>query len=94
MKFEDFKATTGTDNTIILWADAPARRVRFLIGTSILAEQLGVKNPVHVDASIKRCEAQREKIEAACRRAFKRQPADFVSLTAVDFVAEPTPPSP
>ena len=94
MKFEDFKATTGPDNTIILWADAPSRRVRFLIGTSILTERLGVGNPVHTDVSIKRCEAQREKIEAACRRAFKRQPAEFVSLTAVDFAAEPTPPAP
>ena len=93
MKFEDFKATTGPDNTIILWADAPSRRVRFLIGTSIY-QQLGVGNPVHTDVSIKRCEAQREKIEAACRRAFKRQPAEFVSLTAVDFAAEPTPPAP
>ena len=29
MKFEDFKATTGTDNTIILWADAPHRLRKF-----------------------------------------------------------------
>jgi hypothetical protein len=87
MKFDDdFAAKIGIGNTIILWADeSPSRRVRFSIGQSILIEQLGVRNPVRVDESIRRCEAQREKIEAACHRAFKREPADFVSLAAADF---------
>jgi hypothetical protein len=90
MKFEHFAA--NTDNTIIIWADeSPSRRVRFTIGTSILTE-LGVGNPVHHEQSIKRCEEQREKIEAACRRAFERKPADRVSLTEIDFAAEPTSP--
>jgi hypothetical protein len=97
MKFEDFAAKTGIGNTIVLWADeSPSRRVRFSIGRSILIEQLGVRNPVRVDESIKRCEEQREMIEAACLRAFKRQPADFVTLMAADFEnsAQGSPPQP
>jgi hypothetical protein len=86
MKFEDFAAETGIDNTIIIWAnESPLRRVRFAIGASILTDQLGVGNPVHVEQSIERCRAQREKIEAACRRAFKREPSDRVFLREIDF---------
>jgi hypothetical protein len=39
MKFENFAAETGIDNTIILWAnEPPLRRVRFSIGASILTD--------------------------------------------------------
>jgi hypothetical protein len=71
------------------------RRVAVAAGQVLnrhVTEQLGVVNPVHIDESIERCKAQREKIEAACRRAFERKPADRVSLTEIDFAAEPTPP--
>jgi hypothetical protein len=93
MKFADsFVAKTGLGlPTVIIWADeSPSRRVRFSIVASILTDQLGVENPVKDQAVIKSCEAQRDKIEAACRRAFKRHPADDVSLTAADF-EEPSP---
>jgi hypothetical protein len=86
MKFEDFAAETGIDNTIILWAnEPPLRRVRFSIGALVLTDQIGVENPVHHNASIERCRAQRDKIEAACRRAFEKQPTDVVSLVDADF---------
>jgi hypothetical protein len=88
MKFDDsFVAKTGLGQpTVILWADeSPARRVRFSIGASILVDQLGVENPVKDLAVIKLCEAEREKIEAACRRAHKREPSDDVALVDADF---------
>jgi hypothetical protein len=91
MKFADsFVAKTGLGlPTVIIWADeSPTRRVRFSIGASILTEQLGVESPVKDQAVLKRCEEEREKIEAACRRAFERQPADDVSLTDEDFEEE------
>jgi hypothetical protein len=88
MKFDNsFVAKTGLDQpTVILWADeSPSRRVRFSIGASILTDQLGVENPVKDLTVIKLCEAQRDRVETACRRAFERQPADDVSLVDADF---------
>jgi hypothetical protein len=88
MKFaDDFVAKTGLGlPTVTIWADeSPSHRVRFSIGASILSDQLGVENPVKDQAVIKRCTEQRPKIEAACRRAFERQPADDVSLVDADF---------
>jgi hypothetical protein len=89
MTFEDFAA--GTDNTIIVWAnESPLRRVRFSIGASILTDQLGVGNPVNPDQSVECCRAQRQKIETACRGAFKREQSDRLSLVDADF-EEPSP---
>jgi hypothetical protein len=95
MKFDDsLVAKTGLGPpTVILWADeSPSRRVRFSIGASILVDQLGVENPVKDQALIKLCDAQRDKIEAACERAFARDPSDRVALMEADF-APPQPPS-
>jgi hypothetical protein len=91
MKFADsFVAKTGLGlPTVTIWADeSPSRRVRFSIAASILVDQLGVENPVKDQAVIKLCEEQRDKIEAACRRAFERQPAGDVSLVDADFEEE------
>jgi hypothetical protein len=88
MKFADsFVAKTGLGlPTVTIWADeSPSRRVRFSIGASILTDQLGVENPVKDQVVIKLCEAQRDKIEAACRRAFQRDPSDRVTVTDADF---------
>jgi hypothetical protein len=101
MKFADsFVAKTGMGSpTVILWADkSPSERVRFSIGASMLTEQLGVGNPVSDQSVIKSCEAQRDKIEAACLRAFHRDPSIPVTLTDADFedaaqVSPPQPPS-
>jgi hypothetical protein len=96
MKFADtFVVKTGLGlPTVTIWADeSPSRRVRFSIGASILADQLGVENPVKDQAVIKLCEEQRQKIEAACERAVQRDPSDRVSLADIDFEKD-TPPQP
>jgi hypothetical protein len=83
MKFADsFVAKTGLGlPTVTIWADeSPTRRVRFSIGASILTDRLGVENPVKDQTVIKLCEAQRQKIEAACERAFQREPSERVVL--------------
>jgi hypothetical protein len=94
MNFEDFAA--DTDNTVVLKASEPELQgtLKFLIGSQILADHLGVNNPVHVDESVKACEAQREKIVAACQRAFKRETSTQVRLTAADFADDAEPPQP
>ena len=82
MDFEQFSA----DTIIILTADDPqSGRIKFSLNSEILAEQIGVKSPVRLKEGIKSCEAQREKIEAACGRAYERQPSTRVTLTDADF---------
>jgi hypothetical protein len=88
LKFADtFVAKTGLGPPeVTIWADElPSRRVRFSIGSSILIDELGAENPVKDLAVIKLCEAQREKIEAACERAFARDLSDLVALREADF---------
>jgi hypothetical protein len=86
MKFDrEFRPDAGT-NEVFLWGEQPAfDRVRFSIDSGILVDHLGVKNPVHREDNLGRCEAERERIERACRRAFSRRLANRVSLTAIDF---------
>ena len=86
MKFDrEFRSDTGT-NDVYLWGEQPAfGRVRFSIDGEILVDHLGVKNPVHPEGNLAHCEAKRERIERACRRAFSRRLANRVSLSAVDF---------
>ena len=94
MKFDhDFAA--DTNNTIVIWADnSPVSgRIKFLVSGQIQTDHLGITNPVHTDDNIERCEERRDEIEAACRRAFKRDPSDRVSLTDADFVDEPAAPT-
>jgi hypothetical protein len=95
MDFGDFAA--DTDNTVVLKASVLDLQgtVQFRVGSQILVDHLGVRNPVHHDENAQSCEAQREKIEAASRRAFKRAPSTRVTLIAEDFEAEspPQPPS-
>ena len=96
MKFDDsFVAKTGLGlPTVILWADdLPTRRVRFSIGSTVLTDRLGIESPVKDQAVLKDCEAQRQRIEAACERAYQREPVDRVTLTEADFEDE-TPPQP
>jgi hypothetical protein len=92
MNFEDFVA--DTDNTVVLKASEPDLQgtIRFRISSTILVDHLGAGNPVHSDENVKSCEAQREKIEAACLSAFKRAQSAHVILTAADF-EPPQPPS-
>jgi hypothetical protein len=95
MKFDDtFIAKTGLGiPTVMIWADeSPTRRVRFSIGGSVLTDQLGVESPVKDLAVLKLCEAQRQKIEAVCERAFQRDPSDRVTVSDADF-EPPQPPT-
>ncbi len=95
MKFADsFVAKTGSVlPEVTLSADeSPSRRVRFSIGASILTDELGAENLIKDLAVIKCCEEQRRRIEAACERAFARDPSDRVALVNADF-APPQPPS-
>jgi hypothetical protein len=86
VKFDrEFRSDADT-NDVYLWGEQPAfGRVRFSIDSEILVDCLGVKNPVHREGNLARCEANRERIERACRRAFSRRLANRVSLTATDF---------
>jgi hypothetical protein len=60
-------------------------RVRFSIDQGILVDRLGVKNPVHREGNLARCEAERDQIEGACRRAFSQRKSAVVSLEPIDF---------
>jgi hypothetical protein len=98
MNFEDFAA--DTDSTVVFKASEPDLQgtIKFIISTQILADHLGVRNPVHIGNSIENCEAQRDKIVAACQQAFKRELSTRVTLTAADFESSgpespPQPPS-
>ena len=94
MNFEDFAADTG--NTVVLKASEPELQgtIRFLISTQILADRLGIRNPVH--ESVKSREAEREKIVAACQRAFKREASTRMTLTDAEFEdsVQESPPQP
>jgi hypothetical protein len=86
MNFDhDFAA--DTNNTIVIWADdlPVLGRIKFLVSGQIQTDHLGITNPVHTEDNIERCMERRDEIEAACERAFKRDPSDCVSLTAADF---------
>jgi hypothetical protein len=61
------------------------RRVRFHIGDRILEDVLQGGNPVHDAANEALCERNRERIEAACRRAFADRPGERVDLQPIDF---------
>jgi hypothetical protein len=93
MNFEDFAA--DTDSTVVLKASEPELEgtMRFIISTQILADRLGVDNPVQVEERVESCKAQREKIVAACQQAFRREPSHRVTLTDADF-EEVSPPQP
>jgi hypothetical protein len=77
MKFDDhFKAAPGVENDIFIWSDDPKLgRIKFLISSQIQFDCLDIKHPVLADDSEKSCDAQREKIIAACERAYERDPA-------------------
>ncbi len=70
----------------VLWADETVlRRVRFDMGHRILEDVLQGGNPVHDKANEELCERNRERIEAACRRAFADRPGERVELQPTDF---------
>lgn len=70
----------------VLWADETLMgRVRFDIGHRILEDVLQGGNPVHDKENEKLCERNRERIEAACRRAFADRPGEHVELEPADF---------
>jgi hypothetical protein len=95
LKFDDdFRAEPGVENTIFIRAgDSSSGRIKFLISRQIQINRLRVKNPVNAAASIKTCDERRDEIKAACRRAFKRDLSDCVSLTDADFVDETAAPT-
>jgi hypothetical protein len=69
-----------------LWADETVmRRVRLHIGPAILEDVLHGGNPVHDAANEALCERNRERIEAACRRAFAERPSERIDLQPTDF---------
>jgi hypothetical protein len=88
MKFDDnFRAEYGDENMIFIRAgNSSSGRIKFLISTQIQIDRLHVKNPVNAVAALKTCDERRDEIKAACRRAFKRDMCDCVSLTDADFV--------
>jgi hypothetical protein len=96
MIFEGFSA--DTDNAVVLKASEPDLQgtVQFRISNRILFDHLGVINPAHAEESAQTCETQRDKIVAACRRAFQRHPSTRVTLTDADFedYAQVSPPQP
>jgi hypothetical protein len=59
--------------------------VAFYIGPTILRDVLHGGNPVHDAANEALCERNRERIEAACRRAFADRPGERVDLQPTDF---------
>lgn len=81
---EDFHL--GDDRTgegCLIWANAP--RVSFFIGRTIF-EIVGHRSAFADEVLLARCREQRPRIEAACRRAFERQPGvDRIELQARDF---------
>jgi hypothetical protein len=84
-----FDPTFHSDRTLgcFLWADETVmRRVRFDIGHRVLEDVLHGGNPVHDAANERLCEQNRERIEAACRRAFADRPGERVDLEPHDFV--------
>jgi hypothetical protein len=96
MIFEGFSA--DTDNTVVLKASEPDLQgtVQFRISSQILVDLLRVINPVRAEESAQTCETQRDKIVAACQRAFHRHPSTRVTLTNADFEdnAQLSPPQP
>jgi transcriptional regulator with XRE-family HTH domain len=71
-----------------LWADEPTfGRVHFIIGREIMVDVLRAGNPVSNRRMEEVAERKRNRIEAACRRAFERVRTDHVRLLAVDFDA-------
>jgi hypothetical protein len=71
-----------------IWADEPKMgRVRFHIGPRILEDVLHGENPVHDARNLVLCEKERERIEAACRRAFAQRPGKGIDLKPNDFTA-------
>jgi hypothetical protein len=70
----------------VLWADETLMgRVRFDIGPTILQDVLHGGNPIHDAANVALCERNRERIEAACRRAFADRPSKRIDLQPPDF---------
>ena len=64
-----------------IWADEPKMgRVRFCIGPRILEDVLHGENPVHDARNLVLCERNRERIEAACQRAFADRPGERIDL--------------
>jgi hypothetical protein len=88
MDFDADFATDGYGLVVGLWASEPiGGRVRFLLDSKLLVEELQGGNPVHDERNIDLCRANRTKIEAACRTAFAQRPAKDVGLTKLDFSA-------
>jgi hypothetical protein len=95
MIFESFSAETG--NAVVLKAFRPDLQgsVQFRIGSQILVDHLGANKPAQTEESAQSCETQRDKIVAACQRAFQRHPSTRVTLTDADFEnAQISPPQP
>ena len=83
--FDDRFASDG-DLGCLIWADEPTyRRVRFSIGRDILIDVLGGRNPIVEDRNLALCQRERQRIEAACQRAFNERPSASIGLQARDF---------
>jgi hypothetical protein len=76
-----------TGEGCLIWANASrSKRVRFFINRSILIDTLNCESAFANEIAIACCRRERSRIEAACRRAFARQPDDkFIALQAHDF---------
>ena len=86
LTFEDTFHSDGLVSCFI-WADEPTmKRVRFYIGPTILEDVLHGGNAVHDDANVALCNGNRERIEAACRRAFAERPGERIDIEPIDFI--------
>jgi hypothetical protein len=82
----DSHFVADSDSRCIIWADESVfGRVQFSIGSLILVDTLHGENPVASDRNRVLCEQKRSLIEAACKRAFKERPTEFVELQTRDF---------
>jgi hypothetical protein len=75
-----------TGEAVLIWADAPNHRVRFVIPVvSILMNMLGCKSAFANSMALDCCCEVRPRIEGACRRAYAKKPGSDIELRAEDF---------
>ena len=85
LTFDDSVHSDGLVSCFIRADEPKMGRVTFYIGPTILQDVLHGGNPVHDDANVALCKRNRERIEAACRRAFADRPGEHVDLQPTDF---------
>ena len=85
LTFDDSVHSDGLVSCFIQADEPKMGRVTFYIGPIILQDVLHGGNPVHDDANKALCKRNRERIEAACRRAFADRPGERIDLRPSDF---------